>query len=143
MHLNNALVHLIDRLTQQLYIWSDGRIGHHQRTWTILLLTTTGRRSGVPRTHALVYLQEDDQLLIVASNNGSDRPPAWYCNLVANPRVHVRYGRNQGFFTARIATPAEYSALWNRLRAYHPLYTAHQARTRRTLPIVILTPLSG
>ena len=142
MHLHSTLVHLIDLFTQRLYRWTDGRIGHHQGPWTILLLTTTGRRSGAPRTHALTYLRHNQQLLIVASNNGGERHPGWYSNLVAHPRVQVRYGRNQGFFTARTATPAEYAALWKQLTAYHPPYTAHQARTQRRLPIVILTPAS-
>ncbi len=143
MRLNNTLVHLIDHLTQRLYVWSDGRIGHDQLGWTILLLTTTGRRTGVPRTHALVYLKDGDHLLIIASNNGSDQSPAWYLNLVANPLVYVRYGRNQGCFVARRATPEECPALWERLVTYHPAYANHQAHTRRKLPVIILTRMAG
>ena len=143
MYLNNTFVHLMDYLTQKLYILSDGRMGHNQLGWTILLLTTTGRKTGVPRTHTLVYFKDGDRLLVVASNNGSDQPPAWYLNLVANPHVHIRYGRNKGCFVARTATTTEYPGLWQRLIAYHPPYASHQAHTRRKLSIVILTPLVG
>lgn len=143
MHLSHPLVRLVDNITQRLYVWSDGRIGHRQLGWTILLLTTIGRRTSAPRMHALVYLRDSDRLLVVASNNGSDRPPAWYVNVLANPHVHVRYGRTTGHFVARTATTTEYPHLWERLVAYHPPYARHQARTARTLPIVILTPEVG
>src|SRR5689334_14694234 len=92
MRLDNRLVRLTDRVTRWIYAGSRGRIGHRQMGWTMLLLTTTGRRTGRPRTHTLVYLRDGDRLLIVASNNGADRNPAWYLNLVAHPRVFVRCG---------------------------------------------------
>lgn len=140
MHLHPALVRAVDRLTQRLYAATDGRLGHRQGRWRVLLLTTTGRRSGMPRTHALLYLAQDRELLVVGSNNGADRPPAWYLNLVADPEVVVRRGRRSGTFTARTATEAERPELWNLLTAHHPPYLDHQARTRRTFPVVILTP---
>jgi deazaflavin-dependent oxidoreductase (nitroreductase family) len=140
VHLHPALVRAVDRLTQRVYVASDGRLGHRQGPWRVLLLTTTGRRSGAARTHSLLYLAHDRQLLVVASNNGADRPPAWYLNLVADPEVGVRRGRDSGTFTARTATPAERPELWDRLTTHHPPYLDHQARTRRTLPVVILTP---
>ena len=103
MHLPPALVTAIDRLTQRVYLASDGRLGHRQGRWSVLLLTTTGRRTGEPRTHALLYLVHGRQLLVVASKNGADRPSAWYLNLVASGEVVVRRGRRSGTFTARTA----------------------------------------
>jgi deazaflavin-dependent oxidoreductase (nitroreductase family) len=143
MRLSNTLVHAADRITRSIYTWSHGRIGHHQMGWTMLLLTTIGHKSGAQRTHTLLYLCDGDRLLIVASNNGADQQPGWYLNLLANPRVYVRYGRNTGPFRARVATAAERAELWPRLVAYHPPYAKHQAHTRRELPVVILTPAAG
>lgn len=140
MHLHPTLVGAVDRLTQRVYVASDGRLGHRQGPWRVLLLTTTGRRSGAPRTHSLLYLPHDRELLVVASNNGADRPPAWYLNLVADPEVVVRRGRRSGNFTARTATSVERPELWDRLTAHHPPLLDHQARTRRTFAVVILTP---
>lgn len=140
MHLHPALVRTVDRLTQRLYVATDGRLGHRQGRWRVLLLTTTGRRTGEPRTHALLYLADGGRLLVVASNNGADRAPAWYLNLQAHPEVVVRRGRRSDAFTAGTATGAERPELWERLTAHHPPYLEHQARTRRPLPVVILTP---
>jgi F420H(2)-dependent quinone reductase len=140
MHLPDTLVRLIDNLTRQIYTWTDGRVGSRQMGWTMLLLTTTGRKTGRQHTHTLSYLQDGEHLLVVASNNGSDRHPSWYLNLSATPQVYVRYGRQKGYFTARIASESERTALWPRLVAYHPPYAGHQTRTQRKLPVVILTP---
>jgi F420H(2)-dependent quinone reductase len=142
MRLSNWLVRLIDRLTRLIYSWTDGRVGHTQMGWTMLLLTTTGRRSGRHYTHTLAYLQDGSRLLVVASNNGSDRHPDWYLNLCVNPRVQAHYGRKKGDFMARTATPQERAALWPRLVAYHAPYIGHQAHTRRELPVVILEPIT-
>jgi deazaflavin-dependent oxidoreductase (nitroreductase family) len=131
VHLPPALVTAIDRLTQRVYLASDGRLGHRQGRWSVLLLTTTGRRTGEPRIHAPLYFVHRQQLLVVASNNGADRPPAWYLNLVADGEVVVRRGRRSATFTARTATEAERPELWERLTAHHPPNLDHQARTGR------------
>jgi F420H(2)-dependent quinone reductase len=140
INLPSTIVLLIDRLTRRIYTWTGGRIGHRQMGWTMLLLTTTGRKTGRQYTHTLAYLPDAERLLVVASNNGSDRHPAWYLNLCASPRVFVHYGRHKGYFTARTASAQERTALWPRLVAYHSPYAGHQARTQRELPVVILTP---
>lgn len=139
-HLGDRFVHVVDRLTRRVYLATGGRIGHHQMGWTFLLLTTTGRKTGRSHIHTLAYLQDGDNLVIVASNNGADQQPAWYLNLCANPRVHVRWGRRSGDFIARTASPEERRALWPRLVAYHAPYSHHQKRTHREIPVVILTP---
>jgi hypothetical protein len=93
VHLPPALVTAIDRLRQRVYLASDGRLGHRQGGWSVLLLTTTGRRTGEPRTHALLYFVHRLQLLVVASNNGADRPPAWYLNLSSSSSNAVGVAR--------------------------------------------------
>ncbi len=117
-----------------------------------LLLTTTGRRSGLARTHGLTYCRDRGDLIVVASNGGSDRPPAWLLNLQADPRVTVRVGRRVSPATARVAGPEERAQLWplvNRTnrgmaRFFHPgvtgRYDVYQRHTRREIPVVIITP---
>ena len=93
-----------------------------------LLLTTTGRKSGLARTNGLTYCRDRGDLIVVASNGGSDRPPAWLLNLQADPRVTVRVGRRVLGATARVATPRSRRQLWplvNRTnrgmsRIFHP-----------------------
>ena len=75
-----------------VYERSDGRVGKHSGRVPALLLTTTGRRSGLARTNGLTYCRDRGDLIVVASNGGSDRPPAWLLNLQADPRVTVRVG---------------------------------------------------
>ncbi len=81
------------RLHQFVYRHSAGLIGSRIVAGSqALLLTTTGRRSGEPRTRALIYLKDGDRLVVVASNGGSDRPPSWLLNLQAHPSVRVQIG---------------------------------------------------
>ncbi len=141
-HLDRRFVRFVDSATRRIYLATDGRIGHKQMGWTFLVLTTIGRKTGRPHTHTLAYLKHGDQLLIAASNNGADRHPAWYINLLANPRVHVQYGRERGDFVARTASPEERRELWPKLVAYHAPYRHHQERTQREIPVVILTPIA-
>ncbi|HKT36966.1 MAG TPA: nitroreductase family deazaflavin-dependent oxidoreductase [Ktedonobacterales bacterium] len=141
-HLGNRMVRFVDLATQRLYRLTDGRIGHRQLGWTFLLLTTTGRKTGRPRVHALLYLPDGDDLVIVASNNGGDAHPAWYLNLCAQPRVFVQAGRRKGAYRARTASPDERRDLWPRLVAYNPPYRHHQEQTQREIPVVILSPVT-
>ena len=83
------------RLQQAIYKATDGRIGHKMLGVPTLLLGTTGRRSGQPRTNALVYARDGADYLVVASNGGSDKPPAWLYNLQANPAVQLQIGRER------------------------------------------------
>lgn len=105
-----------------------------------LLLTTTGRKSGEPRTVALVFLQDGERFVIVASLAGYDQNPAWYANLQAEPRCQVQLSRKKMAATARTATDAERKDLWPRLTALLPLWDLFQRQTTRPFPIVVLTP---
>ncbi len=142
-HLGNRAIHFIDGATQHVYRLTRGRIGHQQMGWTFLLLTTVGRTTGRRRTHTLAYLPHGNDLVIVASNNGGAKHPAWYFNLTAQPLVHVRFGRRQGEFLARTASPEERAALWPRLLAYHAPFAHHQEQTSREIPVIILSPLTN
>jgi deazaflavin-dependent oxidoreductase (nitroreductase family) len=125
---------------QWVYEKSDGRF-----TWLaglpVLLLRTIGRRSGAERTAALVYLRDGDNLVVVASNGGSDRPPGWFFNLQKNPEVGVQIGRQRTRMRARIADPQERARLWPLVnRNNSNRYDGYQAKTKRQIPIVILSP---
>jgi deazaflavin-dependent oxidoreductase (nitroreductase family) len=108
-----------------------------------ILLTTTGRKSGAPRTTPLLYIPDGDTYVVVASYGGSDKHPAWYLNLSANPRVLVEdHGRRVETVATTIPTGEEYTQLWKRLVAIYAPYESYKRRTTRTLPIVRLTPAS-
>ena len=140
------------KLHAYVYERSDGRIGKHSNRVPALLLTTTGRKSGQARTVGLTYYPDGDDVIVVASNGGSDHPPAWFLNLQAEPRVKLRLGRQVVVATARIGAPEERARLWplvnrtNRGMAplFHPgatgRYDAHQRHTSREIPVVIITP---
>ena len=105
-----------------------------------LLLTTTGRKSGAARTVALVFLDDGERYVVVASLAGYDQNPAWYANLLANPSCEVQLSRKKMKAVARDATDAERRDLWPRLTALLPLWALFQGQTTRPFPLVILTP---
>jgi len=131
------------RVHEKVYIASDGRIGHKILGVPTLLLHTTGRRSGKPRTNGLVYARDGDDYLVVASNGGADRAPAWLHNLKANPSVEVQIGRKRRPATARVVDPSDpdYSRLWQIVNENNrDRYTAYQQQTARPIPVISITP---
>ena len=131
------------RLHEQLYKRTDGRVGHHMIGVPTLLLRTTGRRSGATRTNGLVYARDGDDYLVVASNGGADRHPAWLHNVGANPDVEVQVGRERRKGAARIVEPTDpsYERLWQIVNANNrDRYSAYQKQTSRPIPIVVVTP---
>ena len=127
------------------YRLTNGRVAAHVPGGApICLLTTTGRRSGRPRTVPLLYIpHDDDQIVVVASHGGMSRHPAWYLNLVADPRATVTMGRQRCSMTARPASDAERSRLWPALTAVYAHFDAYQRRTDRIIPVLILAPRLG
>jgi deazaflavin-dependent oxidoreductase (nitroreductase family) len=121
------------------YRETNGEEGYDWRNGTtILLLTTTGRKSGEERTSALIFRDYGDEYLIVASKGGSDQPPAWFLNLEANPDVTVQVKGDVFPATARVATAEEKPARWTHMSEVWPDYDKYQAGTDREIPIVIL-----
>jgi deazaflavin-dependent oxidoreductase (nitroreductase family) len=117
---------------------TDGEVGHEWRGAHTLLLTTTGRRSGQPRSTPLIYGRRGDDLLVVASNGGSSDPPAWYRNLEADPDVEVQLLADRFRARARVATPDEEAELWRTMAEIWPAYDDYQRRTDRPIPVVVL-----
>ena len=131
------------RVHEKLYIASDGRVGHKLIGVPTLLLRTTGRRSGKPRTNGLVYARDGDDYLVVPSNGGADRAPAWLHNLRAEPSVEIQIGRKRQPATARVVdqTDPSYARLWQIVNENNrDRYTAYQQQTARPIPVVVLTP---
>jgi deazaflavin-dependent oxidoreductase (nitroreductase family) len=123
----------------EAYRKSDGAYGHDWRNGSsVLLLTTLGRRSGEPRTNALIYGRSGDDYLVVASKGGSDQPPGWYVNLQAQPEVDVQILDDRFRARARVATPEERPAMWAEMTKHWPDYDAYQERTDREIPVVVL-----
>ena len=122
------------------YIATNGEEGYtwHEGT-EILILTTTGRKSGELRTNALIFGRHGDDYLVVGSKGGSPAPPAWYVNLTANPEVQVQVKGDRFAAHAHTATAAEKSELWKIMTTAWPHYDEYQQRTEREIPVVILT----
>ncbi|MCW2501650.1 MAG: hypothetical protein JWN87_3326 [Frankiales bacterium] len=123
------------------YVATDGADGHFWQGTQTLLLTATGRTSGVPRRTALIYAEDGDDLLVVASKGGADEHPLWYLNVQAHPEVHVQVGARKLQATARTATAAEKARLWPLVVAVWPAYEDYQAKTARDIPVVVLSPV--
>lgn len=121
---------------------SGGRFGNELLKMPVLELTTTGRRSGQPRSVMLTSpLVEGDDIVIIASRGGDDRHPAWFLNLRENPDVKVSLqGGPQRPMRARVAEGEERRDLWERVTAKHSNYAGYQRRTDREIPVVVLEP---
>jgi deazaflavin-dependent oxidoreductase (nitroreductase family) len=116
-----------------------GKVGGYHATMQLLLLTTAGARTGQRRAVPLTYLPDGDRYLVTAGNAGSDRHPAWYHNLAANPDVTVEVGTEAFKAIAVIADEAERMALYELFAAAYPQAAGYQAQTTRQIPVVILT----
>jgi deazaflavin-dependent oxidoreductase (nitroreductase family) len=106
----------------------------------IALLTTTGRKSGEPRVSPLLYLRDDDRVIVGASRGGSDKNPMWYLNLKANAEVSVQIKNEALDLTARDATDEERAKYWPQLVKMYPTFEDYQSWTDRTIPIIICDP---
>jgi deazaflavin-dependent oxidoreductase (nitroreductase family) len=107
----------------------------------LLLLHTTGAKSGLPRVNPVVYLPIDDRYVIFASVGGDPKHPSWYHNLVADPAVSVEVGTATVPVTARVVEDErERARLWEAMNAMRPTLDEYQAKTTRQIPVVVLEP---
>ena len=131
------------RVHHKVYTATRGLIGHRILGVPTLMLRTTGRRSGATRTNSLVYAKDGADWLVVASNGGADKPPAWLHNLRAKPEVEVQVGRSTSPAAARVVAPddPDYERLWKIVNDNNrDRYTEYQKQTDRPIPVVVLTP---
>ncbi len=124
----------------RVYRWTGGRLGHNAGGVTNLLLTTTGRKSGQPRTVPLAYMPDGETYVVVASNGGSDRHPIWWLNLQKKASATVQVGKSVVEVEAVEATDAERERLWPRLKEVNPFYSKYEQITDRHIPVVVLRP---
>lgn len=124
---------------RSMYRWSGGRMGGSVRGVPVLLLTTTGRKTGRRRTVPLVYDEREDRF-IVASSNAGHWEPAWLLNLRSDPNAVVEVGRRKFNATAEIVDGDEGVALWNEYEQLHPSYPAYRESRGVDFPMVVLKP---
>jgi deazaflavin-dependent oxidoreductase (nitroreductase family) len=138
----NKVESLFANLQVALYHWSKGSVAGTFKGVPVLLLTTTGRKTGKKRTKPLLYLMDNDQIVIVASHGGAPTDPAWWRNLKSNPHAEVQIKGTLLQVEAREATAEERERLWPKLVALYPDYEDYQKRTTRTIPVIILQKMS-
>ncbi len=122
----------------QTYVESGGKTGHRWNGVNTLLLTTRGRTTGVLHRTALIYGQDGDRYLVVASAGGAKDHPNWYKNLAKHPEVTVQVGPDVFKARARTANAKEKPPLWKTMAGIFPQYNTYQKRTKRDIPVVIL-----
>jgi deazaflavin-dependent oxidoreductase (nitroreductase family) len=143
MTAGQSIQRLALRVHQAIYVWSRGYVGHRLIGVPSLLLQTTGRRTGRLRTTALIYARDGTQYVMVASNHGLGRDPAWLLNIEADPAVEIQVGRRREHGVARVIERGdpEYGRLWQLVNeGNHHRYERYQASTDRPIPLVVVSP---
>lgn len=120
------------------YRETDGDVGHLWNGVSTLLLTTVGRKSGTPRSSAMIYGELNDNYVVIASQGGAPTHPNWYHNLLANPDVEVQVGGDRFSAVARVAEGDERTRLWKLMTDIWPNFDVYQQRTARQIPVVVL-----
>ncbi|MEU1981717.1 nitroreductase family deazaflavin-dependent oxidoreductase [Nocardia sp. NPDC019395] len=123
------------------YRETDGAVGYEWNGVPTLLLTTTGRRSGAPRTCALIFGRDGDDYLVIASKGGAPAHPEWYLNLEDHPRAEIQVRAERVPVVARTASGDERSRLWQIMAEQWPNYDVYRTRTDRIIPLVVLSPV--
>jgi deazaflavin-dependent oxidoreductase (nitroreductase family) len=136
----DAVFRVVTAIHREIYRRTGGRLTAKAGQVQMLLLTTTGRRTGRPRTTPLFYMPDGDRLILIASYGGDDRDPQWFKNLTANPDVTVQIGGENRRMRAAVAAPEEKARLWPLAVELYKGYDAYQRRTERDIPLVVLTP---
>ena len=123
------------------YRLTGGLVGHRiPGVPQVLLLDHVGAKSGTKRTTPLSYLEDGDDVVIVASKGGAPRHPAWFHNLSANPDTTIQVGSRRTPVRARVATAEERARLWPKVVDLYGGYQGYQDRTKREIPLVVLEP---
>jgi deazaflavin-dependent oxidoreductase (nitroreductase family) len=121
---------------------TDGEVRYLWNGAPILLLTTTGRRSGKQRTTPLIFATDGDDRLVVASMGGAPMHPQWYLNLEAHPRAEIQLEGEHIPVVARTASAEEKPRVWRLVNETWPNYDVYQSRTERAISVVLLSPAS-
>ncbi len=128
------------KLNVPLYRLSGGRVGGKVGRAPVLLLTTTGRKSGEPRTAPVVYLADGDNAVVINTNAGNSKVPAWSLNLEADPEAEVERGRRRYPVRARIAEGEERERLWRKHNEQYAGFDDYREKLDRTPSVIVLEP---
>jgi deazaflavin-dependent oxidoreductase (nitroreductase family) len=131
------------KLNVPIYRASGGRLMGKVNRAPVLLLTTTGRKSGQPRTAPVVYLADGEKLVVINTNAGSERIPAWSLNLAANPEGEVEVGRRRIPVRARVAEGEERADLWRKHNEQYAGFDDYDAKQDRDASVIVLEPRQG
>jgi deazaflavin-dependent oxidoreductase (nitroreductase family) len=144
--LKTRIEHLVDTSAVGFGAWiyrrTNGRLLHlwHRRA---LILTATGRRSGLPRTVIVQFFPDGQDMIVVAANSGLPTHPGWYFNLKAHPKARVEVEGRTLEVRAEQLSPEEAAAFWPRVLATAPDYARYPRRTSRVIPLLRLIPVGG
>ena len=119
---------------------NEGRVGGMFANTPLLLLHTTGAKSGKARMNPLAYLKDGERYVIIASKGGAPTNPDWYYNVVAQPEVQIEVGTEQMAARATVAEEPERAALYEKMVAKNPGFDEYRRKTTRTIPVIVLTP---
>lgn len=136
----DPLVKLFVRLNAFFFRLTNGRLGSQMGKQSVLLLQTTGRKSGKSYTTPLSFFRDGSNYLIVASNWGKEEHPNWFRNLVQQPRATIQVKDKTIPVQARPAGDEDYERLWNLVTRQNSQYVQYQSGLKRKIPIVVLTP---
>jgi deazaflavin-dependent oxidoreductase (nitroreductase family) len=131
---------LVGKLNAPIYRLSGGRVGGKLGKAPILLLTTTGRKSGQPRTAPVLYLADGDRFVVINTNAGTDKTPAWSLNLRANPEAEVEIGRKRVTVRSRLAEGEERADFWRRSMEQYEGWDFYESKLDREVGVFVLEP---
>jgi F420H(2)-dependent quinone reductase len=141
---NSRFFAVVLKYFARVHIWvyrrTDGRLGARLLWFPTALLTTTGRKSGEPRTTPTLYLRDGNRVILPASFGGRAENPTWYLNLKENSTVEVRIRAERLRLSARDATDEERARYWPRLIRMYPPYRGYRDATDRIIPLVVCEP---
>jgi deazaflavin-dependent oxidoreductase (nitroreductase family) len=128
------------KLNVPVYRLTRGRLMGKVGRAPVLLLTTTGRRTGQPRTAPVCHLADGDRVVVIGSNAGNANAPAWSHNLKANPDAEIEIGGERGLVRARVAEGEERAELWRKMNAQYDGFDDYEQRTSRDIAVFVLEP---
>lgn len=134
-------IRVISQIHEFWYRMTNGLVGGNVLGAHILLLNTTGRKSGKRYTTPLLYVEDGTDLVVIASNGGAERDPDWWRNLRAEPETTIQVGGKHKDVHADVATGAERDRLWSKITSRYGVYRDYERRTSREIPVVVLHPL--
>jgi deazaflavin-dependent oxidoreductase (nitroreductase family) len=140
MAMPQAIFTATGKLNAHVYRLSRGRLLNKVGTAPVLLLTAIGRRSGEPRTVPVVYLADGDRQIVIGSNAGHARTPAWAYNLQANPDAEVQIRGKRRLVRARVAVGEEREQLWRKVNEMYEGFDSYDANVTRDIAVFVLEP---